>query len=193
MATRKPVADAAPLPTREQWATYCDQQVAANPTWVPPEQLCLEDIQAWQVAKERLRSAQASEILLRQMVFRWFFPIPGEGTNNAKLPDGTLIVGKHVINRKVEEEKLAVLKGYRVSDMRSYLEQIGISTAAWPDDMPVTTAMGISVDKLVEFKPSLVTSEYRTLTAEQALIFETALDIKPGSPQLEVTPPKEPK
>lgn len=51
-------------------------------------------------------------------------------------------------------------------------------------------ALHQSLDKLVDWKPSLITKEYRELTAEARAIFDTCLTTTPGLPTLELVPPK---
>jgi hypothetical protein len=191
MAARKPVAEASPLPTRRQWNEWNHHQQLLNPQFVAPDQLCVEDVQEWRDKAAQLAKIKASEMLLRQRVFKHFFPAPGEGTNNAQLPDGTKIVGKYPITRKVDEGKLAALKAWTVADMRAYLESLGVTTQGVPDETKVTDFLKISVDKLVEWDPKLSITEYRTLTAEQMTIFDSILEIKPGSFALDIILPKD--
>ncbi len=186
MATRKPVMNAAALPTRQQWAEYCAQQVALNPTWVPPNQLCVEDLADWHAKKDALARAQQAEMTLRLRVVKWFFPDPEEGANNAQMPDGTKINLTHPISRKVDEASLATFKKLTVRESVQLLAAIGMDPTVMDPDMPVFDAMGIAPDVLLEYKPSLKTTEYRTLTAEQLAIFDRVLEIKPGSPQLKI-------
>ena len=54
--------------------------------------------------------------------------------------------------------------------------------------------MNINPDVLVEYKPTLKTTEYKTmytLNPEAGKLFDTALTIKPGSHTLEIKTPKE--
>lgn len=191
MATRVPVPVALPLPTREQWNAWCLQQQQANPQFVPPVQVCLEDIDDWKAASAAVAHSKAREGLLRQKLFKFFFPSPREGTNNLMLQDGRKFVAKHVITREVDETGLDTLRRALLGDMRAQLTTLGLDVSGFTDDAPVTEVLKLSMDKLIKSKPSLVTTEYRTLTDEQRIIFETALAIKDGSPQLTLEPPKE--
>lgn len=49
---------------------------------------------------------------------------------------------------------------------------------------------GVSLDSLIEWKPSLVTEAYRELTAEARAVFDACLTTTPGMPTLELVPPK---
>ncbi len=51
-------------------------------------------------------------------------------------------------------------------------------------------ALHQSLDKLVDWKPSLITKEYRELTAAAKAIFDTCLTTTPDLPTLELVPPK---
>lgn len=51
-------------------------------------------------------------------------------------------------------------------------------------------ALHQSLDKLIDWKPSLITKEYRELTAEARAIFDQCLTTTPGLPTLERVPPK---
>ena len=188
MATRKPVAEVGPLPTREQWAAYVQATTAVTPTFVPPNQLCVEDLEEWEAAKEKLAKVQASERLLRDKVVKFIFPNAEEGTNNAKLPDGTKIVAVQPITRKVDQSALDNLRKQLVGDMRSYLENLKIDTTGWADTLPVVEAMQLG-DSLIKWVPELAIAEYRTLNEAQLAIFDSILEVKPGSPQVKITHP----
>jgi len=51
-------------------------------------------------------------------------------------------------------------------------------------------ALHVSLDRLFDWKPSLVTKEYRELTAEARAILDTCITTTPGLPTLELVPPK---
>ncbi len=48
-----------------------------HPHWIPPDQLCLEDIQDWQRKKAELAVVQASERLLRSRLFVYTYNSTG--------------------------------------------------------------------------------------------------------------------
>lgn len=188
MAARKPVVEAPPLPTREQWAEYVKTQTAANPQFVPPAQVVQEDITEWQAAVEASNKARSRELAIRFKLFGFFFPNPTEGSNNVKLADGSKLNLSHKIDRKVDEERLATFQKYTVADLRSLFTQLNITNDAWPDDMPAYVALQLNMGKLIKWAPGLEVKEYRTLTAEQSAVFEQVLDIKPaGTPTLKYT------
>jgi hypothetical protein len=187
MATRTPVAQAPALPTRQQWADWVNHQIAAHPGWIPPVQLCQEDIADWNALKDELERVKNSEMLLRQKIFNYLFPNPREGANAVRMLDGTVITATHVIARKVDEEKLATFQQYRICDVAQWLESLKIDVAGKDPNMTVVELLGLHIDELIKAKPELVTKEYRTLTAEQMALFEYVLDIKPGSPQVKIT------
>lgn len=105
------------------------------------------------------------EMKLRKEIFSSMFPTPAEGVNDSPLHSGWVLKGTYKLDRKIDE-------------------------AALPAAMEQLRALGVVADKLVAYKPSLVTSVYKELTAEQRVIFDTALEIKPASPTLELNPPK---
>ncbi len=132
---------------------------------IPPNIVTEADVAAWYEANEALKKAKAAEMLLRLRVFGAFFPAPVEGTNTVTLPavNGVpfALKAKYPINRKVDPALLEVMK-------EAFAQH------------------NISVDKLIKYTPELVLSEYRTLTAEETSLFDRVLDIKPGTPALEV-------
>ena len=127
-----------------------------------------EDLAEWYRLQDELKRIKASEMLLRQKIFGAYFPSPAEGTNSAPLADGWVLKGKHSINREIDPGALGAMK-----------EQFAQA--------------GIAADSLVQYKPSLVLKEYRTLTEEQRQLFDRALIVKPGSPALEIVLPAKAK
>lgn len=110
----------------------------------------------------------AQEQELRKAVMAEFFPTPKEGVNNLDMGQGWTLKGTYKIDRKVDEAALPAVK-----------EQL--------------RELGINADTLVKYKPELATTSYKALPEQARLIFDTALTIKPGSPTLELIPPKEKK
>jgi hypothetical protein len=119
----------------------------------------------WYRLKKELDVLKAKEMLLRTKIFGYFFTNPVEGTNTAPLApiNGVpyALKGVHTITRNVDNALLTTLT-------------------------PVLLEKGLSVDKLIERKPSLVLKEYRLLTAEERTVFDQVLEIKPGSPALSI-------
>ena len=79
-----------------------------------------------------------------------------------------MLKGKHTINREIDPGAFGAFK-------ERFAEA------------------GIKADALVQYKPSLVLKEYRTLTDEQHQLFDQCLIIKPGSPALEIVLPAKAK
>lgn len=141
---------------------------------IPPNECTLNDLFEWYKLQDQLKRVKASEMLLRQKLFKHHFRAPDEGTNTLELnplleaagipPDGRVLKGGHVINREVDEASLKVLA--------TQFQEAGIKVA-----------------DLIKWKPSLAVGEYRELTKEQRALFDQCLIIKNGSPTLEVVLP----
>jgi hypothetical protein len=129
-----------------------------------------EDLARWWKIQDEMSKLKAEEAMLRARIFRHYFTNPTEGTNRHPLDDGYSLKGTHVINRKVLEPELEKLK-----------EAIKAEGSNLPK---------LPLNKLVKWKPELVKSEYNKLTAEEQKVFDQALEIKPGTPQLEIDKPK---
>lgn len=134
---------------------------------IPQNEVSAADLATWYQLQEQISKLKSQEALLRAKIFRASFPTPKEGTNSAPLNDGTGAVLKatHVVNRTVDVAALTVLT-------------------------PTFAAKGIQVAELTKTKVELVISEYRKLTAEQRQLFDQALTVKDGSPQMEIVIPK---
>ena len=135
------------------------------------KELDLELLNAWWNAFNEAEAAKAAirrEQELRKQVFEYYFKDPREGTNYLELPDGWRLKAIYKLDRKIDEAALPAVK-----------EQL--------------KELGVNVDTLVEYKPTLKTRLYRELTAEQARIFDQALTIKPSSPIIELVQPEETK
>lgn len=137
-------------------------------TNIPANTVSQADLEEWFRLQDQLKKIKAAEMLLRQKIFCAYFPSPVEGTNSAPLADGYVLKGKYTINREVDPGALGALKEQFVQ-------------------------AGISADALVQYKPSLVLKEYRTLTEEQRQLFDRVLIVKPGSPSLEIVLPAKAK
>ena len=137
-------------------------------TSIPNNAVSQEELAEWYRLQEQLKKIKASEMLLRQKIFGAYFQAPVEGTNSAPLTDGWVLKGKYTINREIDPGAFGAMK-----------EQF--------------LRAGIAADSLVQYKPSLVLKEYRTLTEEQRQLFDSALILKPGSPALEIMLPAKAK
>jgi len=131
---------------------------------IPPNTVTQKDLEEWYRATEELTKAKQKEIILRMRIFKHYFPNPSEGTNTFALPDGYEIKGVHKINRTVEPAALVVL-GPKFEEAK------------------------ISVSSLIKYEPDLVIKEYRTLTDEQRNLFDQALIIKDGTPDVKIVQP----
>ncbi len=131
----------------------------------PVEEATQEDLNEWYRLAQELDHIKAAEMLLRKKVYATYFKAPAEGTNKTPLTAGWVLKAQCIINRKPDKALLATHK----ADFEAH---------------------GIPVDALIEYKPELKISEYRKLTDEQRKEFDAVLDIKEGSPQLEIVLPK---
>jgi hypothetical protein len=128
------------------------------------------DIAKLYTMQQELASLKAAEAMLRKRIFDHFFPSPTEGSAGNKYPlnDGTgaVLQADHKINRTVLEAELDALKA-AVKEEGSNLPKLPFN-------------------KLVKYKPELVKTEYNKLTAEEREVFDRALNIKPGMPEVSV-------
>lgn len=135
-----------------------------------------EELTTWYELQQELARVKAAEAMLRSRIAKYFFPNPTEGSKENKHPlnDGTgaILQMDHVINRKVLEPELD-----------AYRESLKVEGSNVPR---------LPLNKLIKWKPELVKSVYVTLTDEERRAADTFLDIKPGSPQLEIRIPKRP-
>jgi hypothetical protein len=126
----------------------------------------LRMLEAWDQMCLLKALVEESEKDMRLKLFQGAFPNPKEGTNVHKLPDGRELVGKHTVNRKIDEAALpAVLVAMR---------EAGVANS----------------DKLVRYKPELAKREWNSLSDENKLRFSPAVISTPGSPQFEIRIPK---
>lgn len=146
---------------------------------VTPNVVTSQDLAEWYRLKEELSRIKACEALLRGKIFKFFFPVPDEGTNTVPLEDGTgaVIKGQHVINRAVDVGSFEALRAAQTAALET--------TGSKIPNIPL-----LPLDKLVKWKPEVSITDYRKLTEEEMNYFDQCLVIKPGSPQLEITIPK---
>lgn len=128
-------------------------------------------LQEWHqavLAAQEAKKVVEAEQSLRKEVMALFFPEPVEGTNKFDLEAGWSLKATHKIERKVDE-------------------------AALPAVLQQLREMGVNPDTLIRTKPDLDTKAYKSLVQinpDAAHVFEQALTIKPGSPTVELVPPK---
>ena len=135
-------------------------------TQIPPNQVTAEDMATWYKLKDQLAKVKAAEMLMRLKIFHFYFPSPAEGTNTVEFDstaDGRrwALKATYPITRKVDDSILSVATPY----MREH---------------------GVPVDSLFVRKPELVIAQYRILTKEQLDLVDRVLDIKPGSPSMDI-------
>jgi hypothetical protein len=132
---------------------------------IPKNDVTKEDIATWYKMHQQLGKLKSAEMLLRNKIFKGLWLEPVEGTNKYELDKGFVLKATYPITRKVDIALLTTMS-------------------------PELRTAGIMVDNLVKYKPELVVAVYRTLTTEQQQSFDRILEIKPGSPQLEIVQPK---
>lgn len=126
-------------------------------------------LQDWQDAKRRAEIAKKQEMSLRKECLALAFPGGDIGTNTMDLEAGWKLKGTYKLNYSFDETALDPV----LARMR---EQFQLST-----------------DALVRVKREPVMNAIKKLTEEQRLALEEALITKPGTPTLELVPPKEEK
>lgn len=138
-------------------------------TQIPANAVTQADLNAWSEMQQKLSALKSAEMLLRIKIFKGLFPAPVEGTNSVPLgDDGWVIKAKYPVNRKPD---------------------VALLTARAPE----LRAAGIPLDTVIRTVPELSTTEYRKLTEEQQKLLDQVMDIKPGSPALEIVLPKRAK
>lgn len=142
-------------------------------TAIPENTVTQKDLEEWYALQDQLKKVKASEMLLRQKIYKGMFNEPKEGTNSVPLGDsGWVIKAKRVINRDIDQ---AALQHSMAIDEATKMSRL--------------SANGIHVEQLIKWSPELVTKAYRLLTEEQVKIFDEVLIIKDGSPALEIVLP----
>lgn len=128
---------------------------------IPANALTQDDFNKWAEVTKDVARLKAVEMLLRMKIFGTMFPEPVEGTNTVALTDGYELKAKYPIGRKVLVDVLAG----RTKELKE---------------------AGIKLGNLIVNKPELAVAEYRKLTKEELKLFDQILEIKPGTPQLEI-------
>lgn len=119
----------------------------------------------WERMSAQLKELRPLEMELRQILFKYFFPRPEEGTNSHNLHMNHVLKGVYSYNREVDIAALHALRD-------AFLEK------------------GLPVSELIQWKPFLKISEYRKLTAEEMKSFDQCLIIKPSAPSMKIVLPK---
>lgn len=153
------------------------------------------ELEDWYRLKELLDDTKTKEFALRKKIYAHYFVVrdehgveiqPKEGTNNFELPDGFVLKAQRVINRSVDQGSLAALKEerFQLSKKIASGNYDEVEQARW------NLLADIPLDDLVRYKPELETREYRKLSDEARNVFDIALVIKDGTPQLDIVKPK---
>ncbi len=132
---------------------------------VPENGVTQADIEQWYYLHQEKKRITASEMLLRKKIFGALFPNAVEGTNKHDLGDGYFINAQFAYTREIDPGAL-----------QAYREKL--------------VELKVNPEKLINYKPSLVKSQYNLLTQEQKDAFDNVLIIKPGSPTLDIVKPK---
>jgi hypothetical protein len=139
----------------------------AEPVVLAPviEQATQDDLNEWWRMSQELDKLKAEEMQLRKKIFATYFRAPVEGTNTVPLSAGWVLKAAYPITRKVDVPLLT---------------NLGLELAK----------QGLPMDSLIKYKPELSVTDYRKLSDEQRKLLDQVLDIKPGSPQVEIVLPK---
>jgi hypothetical protein len=132
-------------------------------------------LKAWQEAKGQLDEVKEREAALRKSVFELEFPSPTEGTQRVPLGNGYMLKAVYPLRYECPKDK--VLKFAQTEQGLEELAKLGPEA-------------GFVADRLIEWEPVVQIKEYRTLKPEYKTIVDKFVTIKPGSPQLEIEPPK---
>lgn len=136
---------------------------------IPANAVTQEDLETWSKLQKQLGDLKSAEMLLRIKIFKGLFPAPVEGTNSVPLgTEGWVIKAKYPISRKPD---------------------VALLTARAPE----LRAAGIVLEDVIRTIPELATGEYRKLTDEQRHLLDQVMEVKPGSPALEIVLPKRAK
>lgn len=126
-------------------------------------------LNAWQqyVAEDLAKAKEVIEIerAMRRELIGLFFPEPQEGTQYVDLGEGWKLKLVYPIDRTIDPAAIGPIS----KELQS---------------------IGVQVNLLIDWKPSLVTKEYRTLPDNVKLVLAQAMSSKPGSPAIELCPPK---
>lgn len=122
----------------------------------------------WNELDTLLAQVKDEEMKLRMFLTRAYLPDGvKEGTQKAPLANGWVLNVQGKMNRKIDPALIA----------------------------PVTLELKekyphVSVDSMINYKPELSVTVYKTMTEEERTIFEQMLIITPGAPTVEIVKPK---
>lgn len=136
--------------------------------------------QAKKAAAVEAAKAIAEERSARDAVVAHIFEGDIPGTHNYELTDGFKIKATLSLDYKLDvslADPEDPSKGTKTEAMLDRLEKLGNDGA-------------FIAERVVKFKPELVISEYKKLTAAQKEIVDSVLTIKDAAPSLEMVAPK---
>lgn len=142
---------------------------------IPQDVLTATEVFEWYRISEELSALKVKEALLRARVFRHLVPVPVEGTNSVDLSKHPVFAGMDTGG--------GVLKATHV--IRRDIDQGALTTLT-----PQLQEAKLPLTDLIKWEPSLVIKAYRKLTKEEMQLFDQALIVKPGSPQVDIVIPK---
>ena len=134
---------------------------------IPEVVVTMQELIEWDELQKQMKALKVKEMLLRQRIYKHFFQAPVEGTNKHALNGGYILNAKRVVDRKVDLGTLQALSA----------------------EGALFQQKGINANMLIDWEPKLKLKEYRALSDERRAIFEQALIIKDGSPQMEIVLP----
>jgi hypothetical protein len=147
--------------------TYGEAPQTNNPpATLNPDNLIL----SWQEAVKQLEAIKARELELRKAVFALVFPDATEGTNSHQLGQGWQL-------------KAQVNYNYNLDKDAGKVEAVQVQLA---DKLHLAT----EAERIFDWKPKLSVREYRLLPPDAKRLVDSVLTISPGTPQLELCPPK---
>lgn len=114
----------------------------------------------WEGQKGELAKAKSNEMSLRKAISNTLFPDGREGTNKCFVDD-VEVSAVLKTNRSVDKGRLSAY----AEEFREY---------------------NINVDALITYKPELKVGEYRKLSDQQRAVFNQALTISEGAPDIKL-------
>lgn len=132
---------------------------------LPTNEVSQSDLVTWNEMQEQLSALKSAEMLLRMKIFKGMFLDPHEGTNTIPLAGGWVLKAVYPITRTPDVALLTAM----AAELRT---------------------AGIPLDDVIRAKPELSVTHYKLLTEERRHLMDQVLQIKPGSPQLQIVLPK---
>lgn len=121
-------------------------------------------LEQWRAATLELELVKANEMRLRKELVAECFPTLLEGTNSRELQGGWVLKMNQPFTRSLDQAKAPEL---------------------------LKALKKLKADSVVKVKYDLSVAAYRTLEGQARALVDEVLTTKPGSPSLELVPPKE--